>query len=370
VKGVRAVIGEGAVELDGFIALDGYRPDVFNVDVRGRSMHLRVPEGLHSTVDTDLYLRGPITAPVLSGTVFVQRASYSLGVDSQTAYLGLLTAGNSTAGETGAAVAPDAPSAFPLRLDIKIHAPTMPFVQNRAASAEIYGSADVEITGTINDPIITGRVEIDRGEWVFSGNRYQLLGGSIDFRNPNRFEPFFEIRAETRVPTPGQAYMVSIRVTGTLDKLKPTLNAEPWLPEFQIWSLLLGEMPDVGEAELRARSAPQELQAQALRSAAFMVIASPVSATLGSALQRMTTLDTVQIAPLLGSQSSVTPSARITLAKRISERVYMMYARTLSAEQNEVIMVMFDQNERLSWVLSRNEDRTFALDFRLRFVFR
>jgi hypothetical protein len=84
----------------------------------------------------------------------------------------------------------------------------------------------------------------------------------------------------------------------------------------------------------------------------------------------MTTLDTVQIAPLLGSQSSVTPSARITLAKRISERVYMMYARTLSAEQNEVIMVMFDQNERLSWVLSRNEDRTFALDFRLRFVFR
>jgi hypothetical protein len=46
------------------------------------------------------------------------------------------------------------------------------------------------------------------------------------------------------------------------------------------------------------------------------------------------------------------------------------YSRALNtATEYEVILIEYDQNDRLSWVLSRNEDRTFALDFRIRYVF-
>ncbi len=64
------------------------------------------------------------------------------------------------------------------------------------------------------------------------------------------------------------------------------------------------------------------------------------------------------------------PSARITLGKRISPRVFLTYSRTLgtSATQDEVILLEYDQNDRVSWILSRNENRTFALDFRIRYV--
>ena len=68
--------------------------------------------------------------------------------------------------------------------------------------------------------------------------------------------------------------------------------------------------------------------------------------------------------------AQLNPTARIILGKRISERVYLTYSRTLSGAQNEIILVEFDQNDQLSWVLSRNEDRSFALDFRLRYVVR
>jgi hypothetical protein len=44
------------------------------------------------------------------------------------------------------------------------------------------------------------------------------------------------------------------------------------------------------------------------------------------------------------------------------------YSRTLN-QQYEIILVEYDQSDRLSWVLSRNEDRSFALDFRIRHVF-
>jgi hypothetical protein len=81
----------------------------------------------------------------------------------------------------------------------------------------------------------------------------------------------------------------------------------------------------------------------------------------------------VQITPLLASEvafQQLNPSARITLGKRVSPRVFLTYSRTLgnSATEDEVILLEYDQNDRVSWVLSRNENRTFALDFRIRYV--
>jgi hypothetical protein len=35
-----------------------------------------------------------------------------------------------------------------------------------------------------------------------------------------------------------------------------------------------------------------------------------------------------------------------------------------------VILLEYDQSDRLSWVLTQNEDRTYALDVRVRYVFK
>jgi hypothetical protein len=45
-----------------------------------------------------------------------------------------------------------------------------------------------------------------------------------------------------------------------------------------------------------------------------------------------------------------------------------MYARTFQ-RPDEVIRVEYDQSERLTWVLTRNEDRSFSVEFRVRRVF-
>jgi hypothetical protein len=50
--------------------------------------------------------------------------------------------------------------------------------------------------------------------------------------------------------------------------------------------------------------------------------------------------------------------------------VYITYSRTVGGLRNEIILIEIDQNDQVSWVLSRNEDRTFAVDFRIRHVFR
>jgi hypothetical protein len=38
-------------------------------------------------------------------------------------------------------------------------------------------------------------------------------------------------------------------------------------------------------------------------------------------------------------------------------------------QQDLLILLEYDQSDRLSWVLSQNEDRTYAIDFRVRHAF-
>ena len=89
-------------------------------------------------------------------------------------------------------------------------------------------------------------------------------------------------------------------------------------------------------------------------------------------------VDTFQLTPSfvdptqLNQQTArLNPTARLTIGKRISERIYLTFSRSLNTTINDqVILLEYDENDRISWVLSRNEDeQTYALEFRVRHVF-
>ena len=372
VDGLKASLGEGDVQFFGGIRLDGFQPVEYDLRAEGTGMTLRYPEGLTSSVNARLAMSGPLTSPLLSGDVDVYHANYSMRVDPTRGYLGLV-AGGTGAGDAGVAL-PAPISETPIRLDIRVKSDVVPFIENK--DAEISGSADVQIFGTFDRPVVTGRVELDRGSWSFGGYRYRLQSGSIDFSNPAQLEPFFDVAAFTRVRATGQSYEITLRLSGSIQRgLRLTVSSEPYLPDFQIFSLLLGDTSDASMAELRARTASQQQQNDAMARAAAVFLTSPISGTIGSVVERATFIDTVQIVPLIGSDTTLqqNPTARVTLGQRISSRLYLTYARTLTGRQtdiNEIILVEFDQNDQVSWILSRNEDRSFGLDFRIKYVFK
>ncbi|HEX5071457.1 MAG TPA: translocation/assembly module TamB domain-containing protein, partial [Vicinamibacterales bacterium] len=256
VDGLHAVLGEGIVDFSGGILLNGYRPEQFDLHAEGRSLHLRIPEGLQSDSNVTFDLRGPIRSPTLSGRVDVLNARYAPKlIDPQLGYFGLFRG----AVDTNAVLArpvDEETSAFPIALAIRVQASHVSVIEDKGTNTLIEASADVDISGDLNTPIVTGRVDIDRGEWLFNGNRYHLESGSVDFSNPARFEPYFDMTFETDARSIGQRYAVQIRVTGTLGKLSASLNSEPNLPEFQIISLLLGETTNLTDAERLSRTDP------------------------------------------------------------------------------------------------------------------
>jgi autotransporter translocation and assembly factor TamB len=244
-------------------------------------------------------------------------------------------------------------------------------------------SADLQLRGTYDRPVVFGRAEVDRGIVRFEGRRYTISRGTIDFTNPARLEPFFDVEAETMVRVPGQTYRVIVSAAGTAERLRPQLSSDPPLPPADVVSLLFSDVRrgdpargTVGDVELRALQNPNERQTDILTTRATQLLATPLSTEVGRVVEQTFGVDTFQLSPSLVdpySQSTtlrVNPSARVTIGKRISDRVFLTYSRSISTDQNDqIILLEYNESDLLSWILSRNEDQTYAIEFRVRHTF-
>ncbi len=360
-----ARLGGGLVTFGGRIGLKGYTPGDLSLTAVGENMRIRYPEGFSSLIDADLSLRGTLEAPLLAGTVTVASGSYSRRFDPAAGLLGLGAVGAAT-GTTSAAAA----SGYPLRFDLRILAPSTLRVSNNVA--DLTASADLRLTGTYDRPVLLGRAEVERGWLLFEGNRYVVTRGTIDFTNPTKIEPFFDLAAETRVQVPGQTYHATISAAGTPARFTWDASSDPPLPRVEVLSLLLGEAGDPNNPELRALQRGQIAEGNLFAAAGARLLTTPLSAPLGRVGEQLG-IDTVQVTPLIGELGTIqtlTPAARVTIGKRLSSRVYVTFSQAIGAgHTDQVILVEYDQSDRLAWVLSRNEDGTFALEFRVRHTY-
>ena len=372
---VAATMGGGRVQFGGRIGFDGYVPAELDVTARGKDMHLRVPEGVRSVVDADLSLRGTFKSPTLGGTVTVKSALWNRRVDTPGSIFDLASRRSAAAG--GPPPVDGAPT-VPLKFDLQLLMPSTLRVENNLA--RMVASADLTLKGTYDRPVVAGHADIERGEVTFEGRRYRITHGTMDFNNPARIEPFFDVEAETNVRVPGQTYRVTVAFAGTSEQLRPTLNSDPPLPTSDVLALLFSNVQRTGTQdiapELRALRDPTQTQTDIITTRATQAITGSLSSEVGKVVEQTFGVDTFQLTPSFidpynQQTSRLNPTARLTIGKRISERVYLTFSRSLGTTTNDqIVLLEIDESDRIAWILSRNEDRqTYALEFRVRHVF-
>jgi autotransporter translocation and assembly factor TamB len=366
--GLTGRMGGGEVRFGGQIGLKLGAIDSYAITAVGRDMRLRYPEGFRSLVDADLALRGPVVNPILTGTVQVRDALWVRSIETEgTGIFGLAAASGSK--PSGPAV----PSGVAMRFDVRLDAPSTLRIENN--TARLVSSAELTLRGTYDRPLLFGRADITRGEVLFEGNRYMVTRGTIDFSNPTRIDPFFDIEAETRARVPGEIYRVTFRITGTRDRFVWDLSSDPPLAPVDILALLFGDMRDPRDADVRGLRSRDRTEEDLIATRAARLLTSPISSEVNRVVRKTFGVDSVQITPSIGDISGqqsarISPTARLTIGKRISDRLFLTYAQPItSSKPEQLVLIEYTQSDRFAWIVSRNEDETYALDVRVRHVF-
>jgi hypothetical protein len=337
----RGLLGGGSLGGSGEIQLRDTRPQSFRFTLRAEEVLLRIEDGVRATVSADIVHEGTPARSLLSGLVSVVEGEYRKQWVPGEEILGSVRAPSAAA---------DDPFLRSVQLDIQIEAPQNLRVDNNIADLEL--RADLELLGTLQDPVLLGNALVLDGDVLWRDNVFRILQGAIEFQNPIRTEPSFDVRAETVV----RQYSVILNLSGSLERgMQFSYSSSPPLSDLELFRLLaLGEEPD-GQ-----RSGPT-LGNVGLQASSFLTAQYMTEVERGA--QRMFGLDRFRIEPTLyGSESD--PTARVTLGQQITPDILVTYSTVLGSSQTQIVTIEYRWRRNLRVVGSREEDGSYGIDVR------
>ncbi len=194
----------------------------------------------------------------------------------------------------------------PWTLDLVTDAHNQLFVRGLGLDSEWH--AKLAIKGSVDNPAITGRADLVRGNYEFAGRRFDLDRGIIRFSGAVPVDPALDIVAKASV----QGVNASIQVSGTGAKPQIAFTSTPALPEDELLSRLLFG------TSIANLSAPEALQL----AAAVNGLRNGGSGSLDpiNAVRRVVHLDRLRVEP-----ADVTTGQKTSIAagKYIGKKIYV-----------------------------------------------
>lgn len=342
----RVTIVNGSLQLEGvrFSAAGGHGtcagtvtllPDVeLDLALEVNSVRWPLAEGLTPALSGSVRLVGPLSALVLSGTGVVDPTYYRENVSLQSLVLDALM---------GVQRVPAADEA-PVSLNLAIQVPGTFLVEN--ATARLAFEGDLRVVGSSSAPGVLGELAaLPGGELTLSGVRYDVDHAIVTFADPRSISPYLDVMVRGTV----DFWEVTAAVTGTLDRLTPTLSSNPPLPDSDILGLMsYGGAP--------ARAGVGEGQAVA----GGLLLEQLTGAVAGRA-RTLLDLDQLRIDPAAMSQTG-DPTARVTVVKQLSPDWSVTLSTNLAANREEVVVSRWRLGPGVYLEAMRESDGSYSME--------
>jgi len=305
-KNIAGKLDDGSFTLAGDIALDKFRPGIVQLEFRGTRLPVSVPDTADILFNTHLTLKGTQEKSLLEGEAVLLQGEYYKDVK-----LGLLETlgkiGQKKRSESASASQPVHPFVKNMRMNITIKSRNPFVVDNNMALLNL--KPDLKLYGTVMQPLIGGRAEVDSGTIVYQTREFEIEKGIIDFLNPYKIEPTIDVKGEAQI----RDWTVYLAISGTPDNLKFELRSDPQEEHGDILSLLvLGKTAkELGSGDGGSTSATQ-------------LIADMVAEKMGEKLKDATALDTLELGYTEGTAKDDS-QIRVTVGKELSRRMRVKY---------------------------------------------
>ena len=336
IQSFTASVGGGTVTAQGGLA---YRPKLeFDLGLSATGVRLLYPQGVREELAANLRFTGTTTDALLAGRVQVQDLSFTPQFDL-TSFIGGLSGG----------VTPPPSEGFSqnVRLNVQVNSTSDLNPVSRALSVD--GTANLQVRGTVAQPVILGRINLNGGDLIFNGNRFTLAGGTVEFINPSETQPVVNVSINTTI----EQYDIHLRFNGPVDQLHTNYSSDPALPTADIINLLA-----FGETTEAAQANPVPGN-----QAAISAVASQVSSQITSRVAKIAGISQLSINPVLSGGTAQGPAgAIVTVQQRVTSNLFVTFSTNVTTTQDQVILGQYNLSRRTSVSATRDQNGGFAFD--------
>ncbi len=237
-----------------------------------------------------------------------------------------------------------------LKLDLKIKSPGDLVIRNNLA--EIYLKSDLHITGSKENPLYEGNIEVLEGKFNYFKINFEDAKGFINLKNHETY-PYVDITAQKLFEKPSGNIRVEAHIQGYTDNLRLTFASDPPYEKREILALIF------------TGALPEEKQSISGSSLASTVVASQLTSVLSQPVTGFTRLD---IFRLEASDPDAKSLTSLVVGKKITDRLSLEFKTDLAIDESiksiQAEYVLFD-NVLLKG--ARSSTGRYRFDFTFRF---
>jgi len=359
IDSLEGTIGGGRVSATGGALLEGFTVSAFRINLRGDDVTVPFPQDFRSTLDADVEIRGSAREQVISGLVNLRRSEYTQDIE-------LADLINQRRGESIEEGTENELTRTALFGGLRVEGRNALVVRNNLA--DLVGSVSLQLDGPVNDPTISGRITATSGTLNFRNDRYDITRALVDLPPSRNADPILNIQGESQI----RGYRVIVGLTGPLSQPVATVRSEPALPQADVVSLITTGQLSSGDTSSSILSQSEVGAATSLLTDAL------INAPAQRATSKLFGLTRFEINPVIGGTTGSTPSARLTLGRRISKEVTVTYSTNVTSDPNQILALEYRVSDRLSFLAqyeqastrrlsARTNNFSFEIRFRKRF---
>lgn len=342
-------LGGGAITGSGRVGLaDG---SIASMDLRleGRDMVLSPFERMRAQADASLrIIKGPRRF-VTEGEILFERLTFRREIYEAFEF------------SSPGGAAPEGPSFFDgMTLNVRLRGDDNVTIEN--SLGRFNARFDLTVTGILDEPVLLGDLDIISGDFYFQDRSFRVIHGRLSFTDPVTTEPYLDFRGEAYV----KDFRVTLSMSGPASRLRPEFTSSPPLPPEEILSLLA-----LGESFRRMYYSYSGDRSTALNTASLLTYQIADLAKRGAG--GLFSLDRFRIDPYIPEGAPGGIAARLTVGKKISSSVLVLYSTVLagSSVRSEIddfpiFRVEWDISRRFSLVGGQDDRGRLGIDVKFR----
>ncbi len=345
VKNINSKLAGGDVFAFGTIYLQGLEIKNFFIESRLKDLTLSPSKDLLANLDGVLYYRGNMKSQELSGDIDIKRAKYTERVEWKSWLL-----------QVRKREAPklDVSRFGQTAINIRVKGDSL-IINNNIADTT--AKMDIILRGIVSKPVLLGKVYTDKGIVYFRNNEFRVLKARVDFIDPEKTTPHFDITADTKVKN----YLIKLHLDGNFERFDLTLSSDPHLNEGDIFSLLT-----VGNIGRQMKGLEGGIGA----GEASLFLAGKLQDVLEERIRTITGLDRIQIDPQV-SKITGTITPRLTASKKImGDKLLVTYSTSAGTGEEQIWRLEYLLDKNTSFVFIRDERAAIGGDIKFRFEFK